>query len=154
MHHDQKRPARDLDNRRDVRDWIEAKLVETRRNCVAVGDQRQGIAVGRRLDPYGLANRSSCAWLVLNDELLAERLAQALGNKARDEVVATAWREPDDYPHRFGRVLLRGCRRRYDQHSRAGKRRVAEPSQYGHAASPRSLTHTIYALIRRPIGPS
>src|SRR3954454_21247962 len=106
MHDHDVRPLRDLDDWRHVLDRIEFERVEAWIDRVAVGDQGERVAVGRRLETDLDADRAAGTRPVLDDELLPHRSADARRDEARNEVVAAAGREGDDNLYRTVRIVL------------------------------------------------
>ena len=80
----------------------------------------QRVAVGLGLRDLARRDGAAGAAAVLDDDLLAERLAHLVGDDARDGVVAAAGRIGHDQRDRAGRIVLRrsgaaGQRRRSDR---------------------------------------
>src|SRR6476659_3763109 len=71
------------------------------------GALHQRVAVGRGARRGDAGDDAAAAALVLDDEVLAERLAPALADDARDHVVAAAGRDRDDVADRLARERLR-----------------------------------------------
>ena len=95
---------------------VVGQLVERRIDRMRDGDDQQRVAVGRRLRHQLGADDAAGAGLVLDDELLAEPLAELRADDARQDVVEPARRERHDHPHRPVRiVVLRGGRREQRQ---------------------------------------
>jgi hypothetical protein len=65
------------------------------------------VAVGRRAEQAGDANRAAGAAHVLDDHGLTERRPHALGNDARDDVGDAAGCERHDHGDRPRRIALR-----------------------------------------------
>ena len=86
----------------------------------AGGDDAERVAVGRGFRHRADADGAAGAALVLDHELLAQTLRQAVGENARRDVGVAAGRERHDHRHRPGRPLLR--LRRSDRH-RGGERK-------------------------------
>ena len=64
--------------------------------------------IGRRSRHRLRADDPARASLVVHDNLLPDRLGKLEGDHAADDVVAAAWREWDDEPHRLRWIGLRG----------------------------------------------
>ena len=76
------------------------------------GYDRQRVPVGRRVRRDFRADDAAGAAAVVDDDLLAQVLAQVRGDHAPDHVVAAAGRERNDEPHRLHRIVLRRRRGR------------------------------------------
>src|SRR6266850_5335905 len=117
MHHDEQRPLRDLDDRREVADRIEPELVDARVRRVARRQERQRVAVGWRFDAGLDADQAAGAAPVLDHDLLPERDAELLGDEAPADVTAAAGGEGHDELHRLDGVRLRrgwtGCEKEH-----------------------------------------
>ena len=100
-------------DRREGLQRVDGQLVKRRIDRMRDGDDQQRVAVGRRLRHQFGADDAAGAGLVLDDELLAEPLAEAAQlDDARQDVVQPARRERHDHPHRLvRRVVLRRDRR-------------------------------------------
>ena len=113
------RRAAEHRDRREILDGVVAEIALHRRVCRVGGDVADHQRVAVRLRPRdGL--RGDCAAGardVLDDEGLAQRCAQLVGDQARDEVHATAGRLRRDDLHRPARigVLREGGRGRRDE---------------------------------------
>ena len=66
------------------------------------------VAVRRRARDLGGADRAAAAGLVVDDQRLAERPVDLLGDDAGDDVGGAAGRERNDQPHRLGRIARLG----------------------------------------------
>ena len=82
-----------------------------------------GVAVGRRLDDGIDADRAAGADPVLDHHRLLERIAHRRRDCARQHVGRSASGERHDQPDRLGRIVLRGERRRQQQHKSPQQRR-------------------------------
>ena len=71
-------------------------------------DDQQRVAVLRRCDASSVPMTPPAPAAVVDDDLLAEPLAEVLRDQPPDHVVAAAGRERNDQPDRLGRILLRG----------------------------------------------
>ena len=81
----------------------------------------QHVAVGRGLDHLERADRAAAAGLVLHQHLLAQFLAQAGRDDARDDVGGAARREGHDQADRLAREGLgQGQRGRQGRHGQGG----------------------------------
>ena len=115
--------AADHADRREVLDRVVRHVARRRRRAVGRDvalHQRVAVGYGARGGDAG--DDAAAAALVLDDEVLAERLAPALGDDARDHVVAAAGGDRDDVADRLARKRLRArCR---GKQSRAGACRI------------------------------
>jgi hypothetical protein len=91
------------------------------------------VAVLRRIGDDLSANHATGAAAIVDDDLLAEPLAEMLRDDAGDDVVDAAGRERHDEPHRPVRGILRRSRgREHEQRDRncrkSGAHAAHEPS--------------------------
>src|SRR5207342_3088464 len=82
------------------------------RNGMAHADRKEVVSVLRRLGGDAAGNRATGTGAIFNDELLAQRLAQTIGENARGDVGATAGPESDQNVNRLRRPILCACRLR------------------------------------------
>ena len=107
----------DIGHRIDVAQEHEIEFL-VKRGVDGVGrvDQKQRVAVRRRLGDVLGGDIVAGARLVLDDELLAELLGQPSADDARDDVGRSAGRIADDDAHRMvgiaGRPRVDGCDQR------------------------------------------
>jgi len=103
----------DQRNRREVLDRIVGRRGVERadRGERQIHRKQQRVAVGRRTRHVFGADVGRAADPVLDQNRLAERLAQRLGDEPRLHVVGAARREGHDQMDRLGRVCLRRRRR-------------------------------------------
>ena len=92
------------------------------------------VAVGRGLgDQFG-ADIVAGAGLVLDDELLAELLAQPISDNARDDVGRSAGRIADDDAHRVvgiaGRPRVGGCDQRQAKQTKQQTRKKSDVASH------------------------
>src|SRR5262249_51665526 len=86
---------------------IELDRVQAGIDRVGRGDDRQRVAVGRRLHAVLVAYGAAAPRAVFHDDLLPDELGQPLRHEARDEIGAASGRAGDDNPHRLRRIRLR-----------------------------------------------
>ena len=100
--------ARDAGDRRDIAYEIERQfLIQRGVDAISGIDEKEGIAIGRRVD-----HRLSCdvvagAGLVLDDELLPELFGQILPDETRQDVGAAARGITDHPTHGSSRIIER-----------------------------------------------
>jgi hypothetical protein len=130
MHHQDDRGGGGERDRREVLGHIEAEGgIDRRVGDVGRRSQEQGVAViGRAGDELGGEARSG-ARLVLDHELLAERLPHALTEHAGGDVGCRARNEADNDAHRpRGIVLAMSCGQNKLRGERQGQRQRSSPS--------------------------
>ena len=102
---------------------VERLLVEPGVDRVGDGNDQKRISVGRRFCRKVGADDTAGAAAVIDEDLLAQSLAELIGDDAPDHVVAAAGRERDDHADRAARIVVRGqCRRR------EGRQREQKPN--------------------------
>src|SRR5215211_6402397 len=119
-----------------------------------VGNQPQRVAVGRRIDHGSHRIDAARAGLVLDDETLAELLAELLGGQARGHVGNAAGPERQDEADRPGRITGRfGTRtvREGQRNERRGQRRERQRLAYRPACGHRRIVfhnphHRLFGL--------
>src|SRR3954470_8153373 len=97
MHYEHDRLVAELRNRDEVAYRVEAELrVKVRGGDDRVARRDNGVAVGRALRGQLDADGAGSAAPVLDNDRLAERGSQPVGDRARGDVVAAAGRERHD----------------------------------------------------------
>ncbi len=109
-------------HRDEILHRIERLLVEPGIDRVRDGNDQERVAVGRRLGGEVGADDTAGAAAVIDEDLLAQSLAELIGDDAADHVVAAAGRERDDHADRAARIVVRGRCRRGEQRQREHKR--------------------------------
>ena len=114
MHQQDKGPAEQARDRRDVAEKTEIEIVVKRGvDRVRRTDQQEGIAVRGRAHDDLRCDIAARAGPVLDDELLPEALRQPLTDQTRENVVRTAGGKTDDDPWRPRRVGVSASEARY-----------------------------------------
>ena len=123
-------------DRHEVLHRIERLLVDPGVDGVRDGNDQKRVAVGGRLCGEIGADDAAGAAAVIDKDLLAQSLAELIGDDAADHVVAAARRERDDHADRAARIIVRGCCRRGEYRQREHKRneKCAErnPAKFRH----------------------
>ena len=119
MHRDQVRGGGDQPDRIEVLARVIAEVLHQagRRADRRAGDHQQRVAIGRGLGDRTGRNRAAGAAAIVDDDLLAERLAHLVGNAARGGAGAAARGERDHQGDRARGVALRRGGRRRRQHA-------------------------------------
>ncbi len=151
--HDDQLAGADQPDRREILARVVADVAVERRidRERAGAAEHQRVAVGRGLRHRARGDRAAGAGAVLDDDVLAERLAHLLGDDARHHVVAAAGGVRHHQRDRPGRIILRRCR------GRDGERTASESSKISWRVS-RGLPHSLVVLDarrlddRRPFG--
>ena len=113
MHRQQQRCGREQAHRREVAHRVVGQPAAERGVDPVRRDtgEEQRVAVGWRACGEVGADRAARARPVVDHHRLADRLGQPLADRARDRVVAAAWRKGDDPADRLRRPGLGGSRR-------------------------------------------
>src|SRR6266496_3815535 len=96
------------------------RLVERHVDRVGRRRDEERVAVGRRLGDEIGADVAARAGAVLDDDRLAERLAQSRRERPRGEIGDSTRRKSDDKPDRLARVLAERRRRKEQRGDRGG----------------------------------
>ena len=97
--------------------------------CDGMPGNLQRVAVGRRArDGFG-ADQAAAAGAVLDEELLAEGLAELVGEHAAEQIVGAAGRIGDDDAHRLVRPFGRGAFRQHRKNGETGGNGRGDPTQ-------------------------
>ena len=142
VHQHDQRAGRDQADRREILARVVADIrIERRIDRVRAGAaEAERVAVGRGLRDLARRDRAARAALVLDHDLLAERLAHLLGDDARHHVVAAAGRIRDDQRDRPRRIVLRGGARRCEQgEAESGNKILHATSSQARIADLRSI---------------
>jgi hypothetical protein len=136
MHHDRVRRGRDAADRGEILARIVAEIrVEARRDAerpaVAEADR---VAVGGAPRHRPRAGRATGSGTVVDHHLLAEQLAQLLGDDAHHDVGAAARRERNDQRERADRIFVRRGRARDTQKDQRRSRDDATQTVDPHGA--------------------
>ena len=110
MHRERVRARQQHRDRLERLAQIVGQIVERGMHGVGDRDHRDGVAVGRRARRVFGADHAAGAGLEFHQELLAQPLAQLVGNDARPGLVDAARIERNDDPHRPRRIIV-GCGR-------------------------------------------
>ena len=122
VHQHDQRTGRDQADRREILARVVADIrIERRIDRVRAGAaEAERVAVGRGLRDLARRDRAAGAALVLDHDLLAERLAHLLGDDARHHVVAAAGGVRNDQGDRPRRIVLRRRAGRREQRETEG----------------------------------
>ena len=130
MHHEHVGRPAEIGDVGEILDRVEARiLVHRRRQHVrrhAGGDQR--VAVRRRARGRFGADQPAAAGAVLDEELLAERSAELLGEHPAEQVVRAAGHIGHDHAHRLVRPFGRGGAGQADNGSAGDRPRSGDAS--------------------------
>ena len=107
-------------DRHEILHRVERLLVEPRIDRMRDRDDEERVAVGRGLGGEIGADHAAGAGAIVDEDLLAEVLAELVGDDAADDVVAAAGRERDDQADRSGWGSRRRTRRGARREARAG----------------------------------
>jgi len=108
-HDEHERPAHEERYGGEIGERVVGEIPEqVRIGGVAVEHREQRVAVGRRLDRGRRAQGSACPWAVLDEKLLAERLAELRRDQARADVREAARRVRHDDPDGLARIRRGG----------------------------------------------
>ena len=99
--------ARDQRDAHQVLELVVKTLVEQRVDRIEIGADEQVVAVARARHHVVRGERRAGAGLVIDDDRVPERRAQAIGDEARRNVGRPAGREADHHADRAGRIVLR-----------------------------------------------
>ena len=154
VHHHHLRYADDAGDRRRVAQKIEIEmLIERGIDGVCTGDQKQRVAVGRRLHRRLGRDVGAGAGPIIDDELLAEPLRQPFRRQPRHGVGGTAGRKAAQDVHRTRRIGVRARQARQNGQSgcacgKAQKIPAAKSHGYTPAALPSATEATGLRRLR------
>jgi hypothetical protein len=124
MRHDHVGRGRDQADRIEILARIVAEIVKQarRRPDRRAGGHHDGVAVRHALRDRARRDRPAGAAAVVDDYLLAERLAHLVGDAARHRAGAAAWRERNHERDRAGRKGLSDRRPKHRGKERCNQR--------------------------------